>query len=152
MCAALDIIVAHPSRDSIKIMRWLHHAHSSCFGSRRAVGRDSRLRCIMQSKFSLSLVAKTNDDGSEPRKSKVPRVSDFMATPETCRNYPVEPSPEVVAKLGSQGLAVGELGPEGKSGFLVCSPRLPYKNLGEMHGRKSASARRSNFLPRHRIL
>ena len=61
----------------------------------------------MQSKFSLSLVAKTNDDGSEPRKSKVPRVSDLMATPETCRNYPVEPSPEVVAKLGSQSLAVG---------------------------------------------
>ena len=30
-----------------------------------------------------------------------------MATPETCRNHPVEPSPEVVAKLGSQSLAVG---------------------------------------------
>ena len=61
----------------------------------------------MQSKFSLSLVAKANDDGSDPRKCKVPRVSDLMATPETCRNYPVEPSPEVVAKLGSQSLAVG---------------------------------------------
>ena len=61
----------------------------------------------MQSKFSLSLVAKTSNDGSDPRKSKVPRVSDLMATPETCRNHPVEPSPEVVAKLGSQSLAVG---------------------------------------------
>ena len=61
----------------------------------------------MPPKFSLSLVARksTRDtDGNDPRKSKVPRVHDLTATPELC---PVEPPPEVVAKLGEQNLAVG---------------------------------------------
>lgn len=62
----------------------------------------------MKVTFSLSLVAKTNGhDGNALHKSKVPQACDLLETLEPCRNHPVEPSAEVVAKLGSQNLANG---------------------------------------------